>query len=268
MGARILVIEDNPANLELMSYLLKAFGHEVLTACDGEAGLEAARRQSPDLIICDIQIPKIDGLDVARQLKNHPSLKKIPLVAVTAFAMVGDRDKVLSAGFDGYIAKPIIPDKFVQQVEAFLPTIEHAAPAPPPSKPAEVPIRQVKRATILVVDDSHVNIDLARGILEPVGYEVICASSVAEAEALLAKIDPDLILSDVHMKEVSGFDFLRSLKADPKRKNIPFVLISSTVWHERDRLYGMELGAVRFILRPTDPEVVLAEVERCLRAVV
>ena len=258
MGARILVIEDNPANLELMSYLLKAFGHEVLTACDGEAGLEAARRQSPDLIISDIQIPKIDGLDVARQLKNHPSLKKIPLVAVTAFAMVGDRDKVLSAGFDGYIAKPIIPDKFVQQVEAFLPTIEHAAPAPPPSKPAEVPIRQVKRATILV----------ARGILEPVGYEVIAANSVAEARTLLGEIDPDLILSDVHMKEVSGFDFLRSLKADPKRKNIPFVLISSTVWHERDRLYGMELGAVRFILRPTDPEVVLAEIEHCLRAVV
>ena len=258
MGARILVIEDNAANLELMGYLLKAFGHEVLTACDGEAGLEAARRQSPDLIISDIQIPKIDGLDVARQLKNHPSLKKIPLVAVTAFAMVGDRDKVLSAGFDGYIAKPIIPDKFVQQVEAFLPTIEHAAPAPPPSKPAEVPIRQVKRATILV----------ARGILEPVGYEVIAANSVAEARTLLGEIDPDLILSDVHMKEVSGFDFLRSLKADPKRKNIPFVLISSTVWHERDRLYGMELGAVRFILRPTDPEVVLAEIEHCLRAVV
>src|SRR6185295_3100711 len=155
MGARILVIEDNPANIELMSYLLRAFGHEVLTSCDGETGLEAARRESPDLIVCDIQIPRIHGLDLARQLKGHPSLKKIPLVAVTAFAMVGDRDKVLSAGFDGYIAKPIVPDKFVQQVEAFLPTMEHAPPAVPHSVAPEVPIRQVKRATILVVDRSE-----------------------------------------------------------------------------------------------------------------
>lgn len=264
MGARILVIEDNPANLELMSYLLRAFGHEVLTACDGEAGLEAARRESPDLIVCDIQIPKIHGLDVARQLKSHPSLKKIPLVAVTAFAMVGDRDKVLSAGFDGYIAKPITPETFVQQVETFLPTFEHTRPKLSSQKEEEVPIRQVKRATILVVDDSYVNIDLARGILEPVGYEVIAASSVAEAHALLAKIDADLILSDVHMKEASGFELLKSLKADQKFKEIPFVFISSTVWQERDRLYGLELGAMRFILRPTDPQVVLAEIERCL----
>jgi two-component system cell cycle response regulator len=268
MGARILVIEDNPANLELMSYLLRAFGHEVLISCDGEAGLEAARRESPDLIVCDIQIPKIHGLDVARQLKNHPSLKKIPLVAVTAFAMVGDRDKVLSAGFDGYIAKPIAPETFVHQVETFLPTFERTTPELSPQNEEEAPIARVKRATILVVDDSHVNIELARGILEPVGYEVIAATSVAEAHTLLGEIDPDLILSDLHMKGESGFGLLKSLKADQKLKGIPFVFISSTVWQERDRLYGLELGAVRFILRPTDPEVVLAEVERCLRAVV
>ena len=266
MGARILVIEDNPANLELMSYLLRAFGHEVLTECDGEAGLEAARRESPDLIVCDIQIPKVHGLDVARQLKSHPSLKKIPLVAVTAFAMVGDRDKVLAAGFDGYIAKPIAPETFVQQVETFLPTFEGTTPEPAPQTEEEAPIARVKRATILVVDDSHVNIELARGILEPVGYEVVAANSVAEARLMLGEIDPDLILSDVHMKGESGFDLLRSLKADQKFNRIPFVLISSTVWQERDRLCGLELGAVRFILRPTDPEVVLAEIAHCLRA--
>src|SRR6185295_11171160 len=151
MGARILVIEDNPANLELMSYLLRAFGHEVLTACDGEAGIEAARREAPNLIVCDIQIPKINGLDVARQLKNHPSLGKIPLVAVTAFAMVGDRDKVLSAGFDGYIAKPIVPEKFVHQVEIFLPDIERAPPMQPAPATVSVSRPQGTRATILVV---------------------------------------------------------------------------------------------------------------------
>ena len=257
MGARILVIEDNPPNLELMSYLLRAFGHEVLSACDGEAGIETARREAPDVIVCDIQIPKINGLEVARRLKSHPSLRKIPLVAVTAFAMVGDRDKVLSAGFDGYIPKPIAPETFVQQVETFLPAVEGITPELSSRTEEKTPIARVKRATILVVDDSHLNIELARGILEPVGYEVVAASSVAEAQLLLGEIDPDLILSDVHMKGKSGFDFLKSLKADERFKRIPFVFISSTVWQERDRLYGLELGAVRFILRPTDPELCL-----------
>src|SRR5437660_1050475 len=100
MAARILVIEDNKANLDLMTYLLQAFGHTPLTAQDGEEGLEAVRREVPDLIICDVQLPKMDGYEVARWLKSHPTLRTIPLVAVTALAMVGDRDKMLTAGFD------------------------------------------------------------------------------------------------------------------------------------------------------------------------
>jgi two-component system cell cycle response regulator len=264
MGARILVIEDNPANLELMSYLLRAFGHEVLSAMDGETGLEIARREGPDLIVCDIQIPKVNGLEVARRLKSHPSLGKIPLVAVTAFAMVGDRDKVLAAGFDGYIAKPIIPDKFVHQVEAFLPGFDRITPDLSATSPPIATRRPDKRATILVVDDSAVNIELARSILEPAGYEIIAARSVAEALGMIGDVDPDLILSDVHMREANGFDFLRSLKADKLFSNIPFVFISSTVWREQDRIRGLEMGAAKFILRPADPEVVLAEIERCL----
>jgi CheY-like chemotaxis protein len=263
MGARILVIEDNPANLELMSYLLRAFGHEVIVACDGEAGIEAARRESPDLIVCDIQIPKVHGLDVARQLKNHPSLGRVPLVAVTAFAMVGDRDKVLAAGFDGYVTKPIVPEKFVEQLETFLPSFERTTPELP-ALAAPAPKPQNKRATILVVDDSHVNIELARSILEPVGYEIVAASSVAQALKLVREIAPDLILSDVHMREATGFDLLRTLKTDLVLGKIPFVFISSTVWQEQDRLRGLEMGAAKFILRPSDPEVVLAEIEYCL----
>jgi CheY-like chemotaxis protein len=120
MPARILIVEDNADNLKLMSYLLRAFGHAVLAAGDGDAALAAARREAPDLIVCDIQLPTVDGYQVARQLKSDPDLRAIPAVAVTALAMVGDRDKVLAAGFDGYITKPINPRTFVGQVEAFL----------------------------------------------------------------------------------------------------------------------------------------------------
>ncbi|NTW01710.1 MAG: response regulator [Oscillochloris sp.] len=117
--AHVLIIEDNAANLELMTYLLDAFGHSVCAARDGAEGLIAVRSNPPDVIICDVQIPKVDGFEVARRLKSDSNLRHIPLIAVTALAMVGDRDRILASGFDGYIAKPIEPEQFVRQVEAF-----------------------------------------------------------------------------------------------------------------------------------------------------
>jgi CheY-like chemotaxis protein len=121
MGSRILVIEDNPTNLELMTYLLNAFGHTTISARDGEEGVEAATSANPDLILCDLALPKLDGFGVARRLRAESRLNGVPLIAVTASAMVGDRDKVLAAGFDGYISKPITPETFVTEVEGFLP---------------------------------------------------------------------------------------------------------------------------------------------------
>lgn len=120
MSTRILVIEDNPQNLELMTFLLKAFGYVTLSAVNGEDGLDVIRRERLDLIICDIHLPEMDGYEVAHELKRDPMFRRIPLVAVTALAMVGDREKVLAAGFDGYIDKPIEPRVFVKQVESFL----------------------------------------------------------------------------------------------------------------------------------------------------
>ena len=140
---RILVIEDNRDNLELMIYLLEAFGHETISALDGEAGVEAAGRERPDLIVCDIQMPRLDGFGVARQLKSEPALRNIPLVAVTALAMVGDREKVLAGRFDGYIPKPIAPETFVSQLEAYLaPTLRartRLASQPSEPGPARTP---------------------------------------------------------------------------------------------------------------------------------
>jgi len=120
MSGRILVIEDNPPSLELMTYLLKAFGYTVLCALDGLEGVELARRERLDLIVCDIHLPRLDGYEVAKRLKGHPALSQIPLVAVTALAMVGDRDKILAAGFDGYIDKPIDPEGFIKHVRSFV----------------------------------------------------------------------------------------------------------------------------------------------------
>ena len=118
--ARILIIEDNPENMQLMMYLLTAFGHTVLETTLGEKGLRLAKEESPDLILCDLHMPGMDGYEVAKRLKLDPQLASIPLVAVTAYAMVGDREKVLAAGFNGYISKPINPELFVSEIEIFL----------------------------------------------------------------------------------------------------------------------------------------------------
>jgi CheY-like chemotaxis protein len=117
---RILLVEDNPESLELMRYLLNAFGYQTLTCDNGRDGVVTARRERPDLVICDIEMPALDGYGVLRELKQDPVLREILLVAVTALAMVGDREKVLAAGFDGYIAKPIDPMIFIRSIEDFL----------------------------------------------------------------------------------------------------------------------------------------------------
>ena len=91
-----------------------------LSAQDGEAGLALVKKEKPDLIICDIELPKLNGAQIAQQLKSDPEFKKIPLLAVTAYSMIGDKEKILAYGFDGYISKPIEAENFVNQVEAIM----------------------------------------------------------------------------------------------------------------------------------------------------
>jgi two-component system, cell cycle response regulator len=118
--ARIVVIEDNPHNMELMTYLLQAFGHQVIGASTGSSGVAAVRREWPDLVLSDLQLPGTDGFGVARELKSDTALRDIPLVAVTASNTASDRAEMRRAGFDGCLDKPIDPQRFVAQAERFL----------------------------------------------------------------------------------------------------------------------------------------------------
>jgi two-component system cell cycle response regulator len=259
--ARVLVIEDNPASLDLIVYLLKAFGHSPLLARDGLQGIEVARNERPDLILCDIQLPGANGVEVCRQLKNDPAFRDVPMVAVTAYAMVGDREKLLSEGFNGYLSKPINPQTFIDQVSPYLRTNEgQPETSAPVSSRAKV---EVKEGTILVVDNSPVNIKLSRSMLEPFGYKIIEAKGVDEAMKILSEEKPDLILSDLHMPKKDGFDFVREVKSNAELSKIPFVFISSTVWGDRERNHALSLGADQFIIRPIDPRALIAEIESC-----
>ena len=117
---RILIVEDNELNMKLLNDVLEAYGYEIIKTDSGLAVLDLARQHRPDLILMDIQLPDISGLDAVRQLKQDAQTKAIPVIAVTAFAMAGDERRALDSGCDGYIAKPIMLREFLMTVESFL----------------------------------------------------------------------------------------------------------------------------------------------------
>ena len=118
----VLVVEDNAKNLKLVKDVLEFAGFDVSEAMSGEGGVDLARRLQPDLVLLDLQLPGIDGMEALRQLRADPVTSALPVVAVTAFAMKSDRHRTLDAGFDGYIAKPISVRDFPDQVRTFLRT--------------------------------------------------------------------------------------------------------------------------------------------------
>jgi two-component system, cell cycle response regulator DivK len=121
MKRTILLIEDNEQNRYLATFLLEGRGCAVVAAGDGQLGIELAAKQKFDLILLDIQLPVMDGYQVAKALRDNPVTRSIPIVAVTSYAMMGDREKAMSAGCDGYLEKPINPETFVSEIERFLP---------------------------------------------------------------------------------------------------------------------------------------------------
>ena len=118
--ATVLIVEDNPANMALATFLLQSAGHRVLTAIDAEAGLTVARREQPQLIMMDIQLPGMDGLTATVLLKGDDLTRGIPVIALTALAMKGDEERIRAAGCDGYIAKPLAYKDFLATISAQL----------------------------------------------------------------------------------------------------------------------------------------------------
>lgn len=120
MTKRVLIVEDNDLNLKLFRDLLSANGYETLETKDGVEAVSLTRNMRPDLILMDIQLPEVSGLDITQKIKSDPEIRHIPVVAVTAFAMKDDEEKILKAGCEAYISKPIAIDHFMGTVKKFL----------------------------------------------------------------------------------------------------------------------------------------------------
>lgn len=115
--SRVLVVEDNPNNMKLINMVLNRYGYETIGAVTGEEGVEKAGAEKPDMILMDIMLPDIDGLETTRRIRKIESMQKIPIIAITSYAMAGDREKILEAGCNGYFEKPINPLTIMKDIE-------------------------------------------------------------------------------------------------------------------------------------------------------
>ena len=262
--ARILIIEDEANNLDVARRIVRGAGHEALTATDGLAGLDLARRERPDAVLVDLLLPKLDGWAVTRAIREEPWAKEIPIVAVSALAMEADRDRARDAGCDDFVTKPYAP----AELRAVL--SRHFAEGVAPkigTKAADVPAGGIDAAErlgrVLVVDDEDANVELIVRRLGGNGYETLTASNGHDAIALAMKEQPDLILMDIMMPGLDGWETTRLLKGDPKTANIPVVFVTARDRPE-DVAAGFEAGGMMYVNKPVEPVELFARVRNAI----
>lgn len=244
-GQRILVIEDNELNLKLINSLLEIGHYESIQATDAESGIQLAEQNHPDLILMDIQLPGMDGLSATKILKADPHLKNIPVVALTAHAMVGDEERAKKAGCDGYLAKPIDTRNFLETIAQYLNGDNGDG--------QKAEIRKAKhlrkKHKILIVDDDRLNVKLLSTAFCPEQFETFTAYGGEEALEKVVKESPDLILLDIKMPDLDGIEVTRRLKHNPDTKHIPIILVTG-LDEKESKSKGLKAGADEFLRKP------------------
>jgi two-component system, cell cycle response regulator len=247
-GTRILVVDDNPVNLKLVTRVLESEGYRVTNAASAESARERIRDVPPDLILMDIELPGMDGLTLTRILKSDSATQAIPVVALTAFAMKGDEQRARDAGCDGYLTKPVNTRTLSAQLREFLRA----------GNPQASPDRR-SSMRILIVEDVPSDLKLACVILTSAGHEVATAESAEQAMAAVAASPPELILLDLKLPGINGLALIRQLKADQSTREIPVVVVTSYPddWTERE---ARETGCAAYFAKPLDVNDLLAEI--------
>ena len=205
----------------------------------------------------DIHLPGMDGLSATREIKKDPALKSIPVVAITAHAMQGDDNKVLEAGCEGYISKPVDTRSFLKKIPEFLQQKTDSKNA------SESKITGYKKR-ILIVDDEPVNIKLLEAKLPAQEYEVIRALSGKEALEKVAETSPEVVLLDIMMPEMDGYEVARILKTDPGTRHIPIIIVTALT-ETKDKLKALDAGAEEFITKPVNTIELIARIKSMLR---
>lgn len=296
--AKILLVEDNEQNRDMLARRLRRKGHEVLMAGDGECAVAMAGSEAPDVILMDLNLPVLDGWAATRLIKDSAATRAIPVIALTAHAMSGDRQKAMSAGCDDYDTKPVELERLLRKIAQLLPrgsaaeaSSEVAAPKvaspapgaywptlptiarlstsaarekPAPGEPAaaSAPTADIGQSAgrILVVDDTSANRDMLSRRLSRHDYDVSVAEDGETALRALAERPFDLVLLDVMMPGINGLAVLKTLRLTRAPTDLPVIMATAKDASE-DVVTALELGANDYVTKPLDFPVVLARVK-------
>jgi len=249
---RVLLVEDNEMNRDMLSRRLGKRGYEVEIALDGKQGVARALAGDIDVVLMDMNLPELDGWEATRQIRADPKGASLPIIALTAHAMSGDRDKAIEAGCNDYDTKPVDFDRLLAKIGA---AVRAAEPAPPTSAPPTPPAP----SHILVVDDVADNRDILRRRLEKEGHRVTVAENGRQALERAAAEPMDLVLLDILMPELDGHETLARLKGEAATRDIPVIMISAL-----DDVAGIArcvaAGAEDYLTKPFDPVLLRARI--------
>lgn len=261
--ARILIIEDDPNNLDVARRIVTGAGHEALTAQDGKAGLDLARRERPDAVLVDLLLPEIDGWTVTRAIRGEAWAAGIPIIAVSALAMQADRDRARAAGCDDFITKPYAPAELRAMLNRYFSGAALPARAVRPAEVVASVAPADRLGRVLVVDDEPANTELLARRLGGNGYETLVADNGHDAIAIAVRERPDLILMDVMMPGLDGWQTTRLLKGDPKTADIPVIFVTARDRPE-DVATGFEAGGAMYVHKPVEPIELFARVRAAI----
>jgi two-component system cell cycle response regulator len=280
---RILLVEDNDANRVMLCRRLEQKGYALTPAESGERCLELAAADPPDLILMDIGLPGIDGHETTKLLKANERTKRVPVIALSAHAQAAEKEKALAAGCVEFECKPVQMPALLAKIEAVLKAPSEEAPAAddtgvftapkapdatqtgvmPALAATRVAAVPVGRKRILVVEDTDVNRVLLRRRLEKQGFDITEAADGRIALDLVRRSTFDLVLLDIMMPEVGGYEVLERLKADPDTAALPVIMISA-IDEMSSVVRCIEAGAEDYLTKPYDAVLLQARINACL----
>ncbi len=264
---KILAVDDEPMMLGIYQAALSEQGYQVATAGDGQQALEAVFQVNPDVILMDIVMPKMDGVEATQRLKADPRTKNIPVIMVTGLGSIEDRVKGLEAGADDFLSKPFNLDELVVRVRSLarLKDLQDRLA----QKQSESPEKSEKpegrtSPLVLVVEDDQRIVRICENMLAAGGCQAMDAPGAATALKFLEQEIPDLVILDLMLPDRDGLDLLAEMKKNPEMSLVP-VIILTALSDLKTKVKGFYIGADDYLVKPVSSLELLARVRANLR---